>query len=342
MRLLDSAAVGAGGRALARLTLDPPMLVSAGDRFVVRDWPEQHTLAGGLVLDPDPPPPRRGRPRDPSPLAARAAAPDDPAVFVATQLRRDGLARRSALLVRSRFDAAEIEAAVGRLLAGGVVVAAGGLLASASDLLASASDLLASAGAWDEMRRRATAAVDAHHLAHPEHAGLPLADLRPVIAPAVPAQAKDLAPAAGDAVVAELCRDGFVRTSAALRRASHRPALPPRLQPAGEQLRRQLAEHPFDPPSRKDLCRSDLAHQAMKFLIAQGEVTDVAEDVALASDAYARAAAMVRTHLRAHGPATVSELKTLLASTRRVMVPLLEKLDRDGVTRRDGDRRVAR
>jgi hypothetical protein len=51
---------------------------------------------------------------------------------------------------------------------------------------------------------------------------------------------------------------------------------------------------------------------------------------------------IVKTHIREHGPATVSRLKTLLSSSRRVMVPLAEKLDLDGITRREGDLRVLR
>jgi selenocysteine-specific elongation factor len=41
-----------------------------------------------------------------------------------------------------------------------------------------------------------------------------------------------------------------------------------------------------------------------------------------------------------NGPATVSELRQRLQSSRRIMVPLLEKLDRDGMTRRIGDKRT--
>jgi selenocysteine-specific elongation factor len=41
-----------------------------------------------------------------------------------------------------------------------------------------------------------------------------------------------------------------------------------------------------------------------------------------------------------NGPATVSELRQTLQSSRRIMVPLLEKLDRDGMTRRIGDKRT--
>jgi len=35
----------------------------------------------------------------------------------------------------------------------------------------------------------------------------------------------------------------------------------------------------------------------------------------------------------------VSELRQALESSRRIMVPLLERLDREGVTRRVGDKR---
>jgi selenocysteine-specific elongation factor len=47
----------------------------------------------------------------------------------------------------------------------------------------------------------------------------------------------------------------------------------------------------------------------------------------------------VANFIERNGPATVSELRKALESSRRIMVPFLEKLDRDGVTRRMGDKR---
>ena len=38
--------IAVGGRELAQLRLEAPAFVFAGDRFTVRDWSEQHTLAG--------------------------------------------------------------------------------------------------------------------------------------------------------------------------------------------------------------------------------------------------------------------------------------------------------
>ena len=46
--------------------------------------------------------------------------------------------------------------------------------------------------------------------------------------------------------------------------------------------------------------------------------------------------------MRGKAGATVSELKPVLGVSRRIMVPLLERLDRDGVTMRKGDVRILR
>jgi selenocysteine-specific elongation factor len=43
---------------------------------------------------------------------------------------------------------------------------------------------------------------------------------------------------------------------------------------------------------------------------------------------------------RHRAPATVSQLRQELQTSRRVLVPLLEKLDRERATRRVGDQRI--
>src|SRR5207244_9419681 len=48
---LNALAPGADG--IARLELSKPALVFAGDRFIVRDGSERHTIAGGVVLEID-------------------------------------------------------------------------------------------------------------------------------------------------------------------------------------------------------------------------------------------------------------------------------------------------
>lgn len=312
-----------GGRALAQLRFEGPAFLFGGDRFIIRDWSEQTTLAGGVVLDPDGNR-KHWQHRAHLPLLeARAAAPHDAGVWGGSLLQRDGVAARAGLLAKSRFSAAEIEAALEALARAGRIVLTG--------------ELAADAARWQEWLKRAAEAIDQAHRAHPEWPGLPLAELRGHFA------AELALPGAFEALTAALGRSGFVQVGTAICRASHRPALPPRLQAAGEWLRQALAEKPLDPPSRKDLVRDRTTQEALKFLVDTGEAVEVGPELVLAASAYAQAVAAVKDLLRRRGQATVSDLRQALGCTRRIMVPLCEKLDREGITRREGDfRRLGR
>jgi selenocysteine-specific elongation factor len=75
-------------------------------------------------------------------------------------------------------------------------------------------------------------------------------------------------------------------------------------------------------------------------LIESGEVIEVSPDAVLLRDNFEHMKARITEFISKHGPATVSELRQALGRSRRIMVPLLERLDRDGITRRVGDKRM--
>ena len=314
--------LAAGEGAVAQLRLEAPAFVFTGDRFIIRDWAERSTLGGAIVLDPDGN--RRLFRRDARMqfLSARAESPGDVSRLVASQAAYEGATRKSHVLVKSRFSGADISAAVARLTAAGSVVVAG--------------DFVVHADRWQALDRRATEAIDARHRAHPEQSGLPLTDLRAAL--------KDVLPVADlfDAVVAHLCTRDFVRVGAAIRRTSHLPVLPPQLQAAGARIRAMLAHKPLDPPSRKDLAPDIGSQQALRFLIETGEVVEINVEIVMSADSMKRASEMIRQFIRAKGPATTSDLRQMLGNSRRVAIPLLERLDRDGVTLRQGDKRSLR
>ena len=314
--------ISPGQRIPAQLRLEAPIFAFIGDRFILRDWPEQHTLAGGIVLDPHAP--RRGFRSEERRqfLQSRAAAGADVAVFVASEIMRAGTAVKTSLLVESRFSAARIADALERLIADGSVAALG--------------EKVAGAPWWGSIRTRAIEAIDAEHRKRPEEAGMRLVDLRHALFKDSPQS--DVF----DELVADLCRRGCVKSGVSIRRVDHRPVLPPRLQPAGARLRAALAAKPLEPPSRKELTPDALAQQALRFLLQTGEAVEIGDDVVLHAAHYQRAVETVRTFLRTRGSATVSELKQALNTSRRIMVPLAEKLDRDGITLRKGDMRVLR
>lgn len=319
---LGAAALAPGERLLAELRLESTVLAFAGDRFIVRDWSEQQTLAGGIVLDPNAS--RRGfrTPQRQKFLQARADHSFDAATYISTELARDGAAERRSLLLRSRFARSDIDRAIESL-------------ANANRLIARA-DWIADAAWWNSLRQRAFEAIDAEHRLHPQEVGLRLTELRKLLGKQ--ANHGEIF----EALVEDLCHKGCARAGISIRRSTHRPALPAHLHPAGARVRKSLSAKPLEPPSRKELTPDALTQQALRFFVQSGEAVEIGDELVLHADHYQQAIASIRTHIQSHGGATVSELRQVLNTSRRVMVPLLEKLDREGITLRQGDKRVLR
>jgi selenocysteine-specific elongation factor len=320
--LLDQKQLEPGQRALAQLRFEAPVFAFAGDCFIVRDWAEQTTLAGGVVLNPDASRRHFHTAARRQFLARRAQGTGDALVFVRSQLARDGAVARDGLLAKSRFSAAQIQEALARLIREQAAVLAGALAADGTW--------------WRDLRERAAAAIDAEHRAHPERPGLALSDLRAAL------PAAQSIPGLFDALVADLCRGDFRQTGATIQRAAHRPELPPQLQAAGAKVRAALGAKPIEPPSRKELAPDALSQQALRFLLQTGEAVELSQEIVLAADAYARAVELICAALRQQGKATASDLRAAVGTSRRILIPLLEKLDREGVTLRQGDFRVLR
>jgi selenocysteine-specific elongation factor len=322
VQILDAKTLAPGARALAQLRFESPVFAFIGDRFIIRDWSEQATLAGGILLDPDA---SRRQVRSAARLKflqARAAEPDSADALVRSQLARDAARKRAGLLAKSRFSAAEITDAISR-----VVTAKHALVVG---------DWLVDAAWWQSAQQRAGAAIDAAHKAHPDRPGLPLSELRTALVKSLPA------PELFDPLVAALCAGGFAQSGTAIRRGSHKLALPPQLMAAGAKVRGALSAKPLEPPSRKELAPDALTQQALRYLLNTGEAVELSEDVVLLAEHFQRATEAVKAHIRSKGPATASDIRQSLGTSRRILIPLLERLDRDGVTRRDGDKRTLR
>ena len=312
----ETKTLAAGQTVFAQLRLESPLLTFIGDRLVVRDASGRHTIAGGLVLNLDDCPSTAERDL----LASRAAAPDDVALAVWTEIARGHITDPSRLLERSRFSSADIAAALKRL-------------ADHGDIFLT-ENVVAKMILWRELRERAAAFIDAAHKKHPERRGLELNELR--------AELREISPTIFDALVLDLCRKEFVRAGAMISRASHHASLPAELKPAAEKIRAALGARPFDPPGRREIAKDAATEKALKFLTDQGEVIEISGEIVLLRSALDQMRTTVSNFISANGPATASQLRENLGSSRRVGIPFLEYLDRTGVTERAGDVRKLR
>ena len=310
--------LASGDTAVAQLRLNSPLLAFVGDRFVVRDASEQQTIAGGIVVDVSPEGFGSAAHRDL--LACRAVAPHDVDLALWTEIAGDRVLAVSGLLLRARFSSNEIAEAVERLYAKGAIFLY--------------ENVIASARAWLELRKRAAELIDAAHRAHRERSGLELSELR--------ANSGLEREEVFDALVADLCRDEFIRVGSAIARRSHRAVLPPQLIAVAENIRALLSAKPFDPPARQAVEASGGTPEVLRFLIDSGELIEVGSDAILLRESFERMKSTVVEFISKNGPAKVSQLREALQSSRRVMVPFLEYLDRIGVTQRIGDSRKLR
>ncbi|MFA5192964.1 MAG: GTP-binding protein, partial [Verrucomicrobiia bacterium] len=167
--LFDARELLPGEQALGQLRFEAPVYCFVGDRFIIR---EASTIAGGVVLDADA---RRGGLKESRVYSMMPSQPTA-ADLIRAWLSHDGVVPRAALLVKSRFSAATVEAALRE--AGAKVCAA----------------FAADGALWKKTLARAAAAVDQLHRDKPEKPGFPLSELQALLG-------------AGDEVFSEMLGD---------------------------------------------------------------------------------------------------------------------------------------
>ena len=306
-------AASSGGTAIARLTLREPLPLHVGDRLLLRDPGSAGvTILGATVLDVTPPAlVRRGA----AAAAGRelAAWPEVPAA--ADLLRRHGLLRASA-------------------------VAAMGVTGSLPPPV-TANGWLADPARWDELRRQLAEVVAAHARRDPLAIGLPPEAARAALRLPDRALVEALArlPAPEDAPTRVRLEGGYLRLGEAqkpLQTQGYQPSLPPHVIAGVRAVLADLAGAPFVAPEAGRLRELGLDGRAIGAAARAGLLLRVAEQIVLAPGAEAEAA---RALAGLPQPFTAAEARQALGTTRRVAIPLLEYLDRAGITQRLPDDR---
>ena len=336
----------------ARLTLDHPLPLHIGDRVLLRDPGAAPDRAGGrpvfgaTVLDVAPP---RLRGNGAAAAAARELASWPAIPAVPDLLRRHRLLRASTAVAMGLNDLPPPVA----------------------------GDWLADPGHWAQLRQSLAAAVAAHQARDPLAPGLAIgaarAELRLPDRDLVEALAAR--PAAGGTEAPIETHGGYLRSAdgAGIRRREaaadpvrperrpneaadapvpgRRPAggtaaqaagprLPPPVASAVQAVLADLADAPFQAPNAERLLELGIDPRAAAAAERAGLLCRLPGNILLAPGAPERAARILAGLPQ---PFTTSDARQALGTSRRVAIPLLEWLDRAGVTRRlPDDRRLVR
>ncbi|HEX5387567.1 MAG TPA: selenocysteine-specific translation elongation factor [Gemmatimonadales bacterium] len=307
-RVLPRGAVAPGGRGLARLRLESPVVARGGDRFVLRNFSPVTTIGGGRVLDPTPP-------------ARRAAWP--------AGLASDAPSERFHALVERRpqgFDAAAAPVLLG-------------LPARWADEVGRRDQRLRRVGehwvlarAFRDAESRALEALRNFHRRQPAERGMPLETLRRALrAPGW------LAEAALDSLAAD-------RRIRAVHGLASMSGFEPRVEGGDAEVDRLVeiidragVAPPSVPELERETGRRDVA-TILRLATARGRVEPVERDRYYGTGALRRFAEVLR-EVGAAGDIHPAALRERLGISRKFLIPLLEWADARGITVRTGDAR---
>ena len=319
VRLLDADRLPPGSEGWVQVLLDDPVPMVKGDFFVLRS--AEDTLGGGQIADPNPR--RRHRRFAPDVLERLtmldAGASADVIYTLADQL---GPCDLRTLSQRSNLSETEIRERLAALTDAGDVVTLG-------EMGAQPDAVAYSRRGWDIVRNQAQVALQAYHNQYPLRRGAPPQELRSRLRVSQPVYLRAAARLAAEGAIVD--DNGLVRTP------DHRVQLSETRQRAASEYLAALAAEPWSPPTDRPV-----EPELLAYLQERGDVVKVNESVVFTAAAYQEMTARIVAHLTENGSATVADARDLLGASRKYILPLLEYLDQQRITRRIGDERILR
>lgn len=320
VQLPGKGSLAPGATGWATLRLERPLAARVRDRFVIRFYSPVVTIGGGEVAELDPPPEwsertgRWGRLLDEDVVQAFLAA---------VELRGAEGVEDSALPLATGLPAglcARLRAAppAGVLSAGGRWYAAGLL---------------------EEATRSLTGELERLHRARPRVPGASLEGLR------ASAGTRFGAPLV-ERALRRLTESGDLRVEGpTVRLPGHRPTLTPAERAASDRLVSLLEKGGAEPPTLEELAAElsgdrELLHDLLRLLEEEGRVRAVTPDLYLTPEVVDRLESQARAVLAESAPAPPTAFKEAFGVSRKYLIPILEYLDRRGITRRTGEGRT--
>jgi selenocysteine-specific elongation factor len=303
LRFIEPEELTPGGEAFARIVLDEPIVAEEFDRFVLRDSGRGGTVAGGVVLDAHP---ARRR------LNGAAARKERALELEARRVGgRVGLVERL-LIERDVVPAADVEWLAGALAPPGPIA---GFSVSRPWFESNSSRLIAT--------------LTAYHGSNPLLPGMPRDECRRVTG---------IGDAKLFAALIEALADRVATDGPLVRLQAHRIELSPEHRAARDRLIEELDAAAMQPPTIKELAKRH-GTALVNALIDGGELVRFSKDHALTRRGYDDARRSIAGAIEKGGPMTASQIRDVLGTSRKYLIPLLEHLDAAGFTVRSGDLR---
>lgn len=328
LAMFERSELSGGEEAYAQLRLKESALILPGDAFIIRQSSPLVTIGGGRVLDPMPLRPRaKELPRLPYLLAAeRNDAPQ--MLRLLTERAPFGLPQ-SQISARTAWTSPEIRAIVRQLDQQKLV-----------RLVAADPPILLAPATFDELLRRVVERIERFHKENPLQPGITREELRAAVA-------RRFRPEVFRAALEKLAERKQIELQGELvKRAGSQISLLPEEARAKDQIEAAFAAAGLAVPSVKEVLaklavEARRAEKLLQLLVRDKALHRVTPELIFHREALAELRAKLMSYKKAKGERiSIPVFKDLTGVTRKYAIPLLEYLDRERVTRRQGDERV--
>ncbi|OGC91264.1 MAG: selenocysteine-specific translation elongation factor [candidate division Zixibacteria bacterium RBG_16_48_11] len=315
--LLDRKELNCGEEGLIEIRLNEPLVPRLFDRVVLRLPGPQLTVGGGPILgwaigD-------KKLTRDKLIPMLKERKPSDLPSLLLSEVKMIGLAKSAGLLKSSHYSQLEIDTAINQLLNDRKLFRQG--------------EFLCHQDTWQQTNREITELLESYHQQYPFKPGLKTTEL----AGRLPAD-----PDLTQVLVNRLLSEGKLTVNQGyVALVSHKPKLTPALEKKMQTLTKILESNASTPPGREELIRQDPDFDlVVTYLIQIGELIELRDGFLIRTSDFQIIQDKVRTLLSQKGQISVSDAREYLQTTRKYAVPILEKLDQLGITKRKGDYRI--
>jgi selenocysteine-specific elongation factor len=334
VRLLGVEELSPGQDGWLQLETTEPVVAARGDRYILRRPSPGETIGGGVIIDPAP----KGRHKRFSMqtiASLESLAMGTPADILSEALSQLGVAPLKEVIIRSHLESAPSWAAWQELVTTGQAVNLDAPPESPGEQPdTSLEDLVASVEYWHRLARQTLQEVAQFHKNYPLRPGMSREELKSRLKTLV-----KNTPRIFNATIRRLVQAGaLIETGPLLRLPEFGIRLTPVQQQNKEKLLAKFAASPYSPPSVKE-CQGEIGEDLYEALIGMGWLVQVSPEVVFRPSDYQQMVEQIIQLIKNRGTITAAEVRDHFNTSRRYALAILEHLDAQGITLRDGDAR---
>jgi len=316
--IFDKSEIRPGEQGIVFYRPDQPVYALVGDRCILRLPTPMLTLGGGLVLDHLKRFPRR-KELDSYAFLSRRVNMNLPDIIL-SELEKRHVVSSDALLNEADQDTREVAREVDALVK--------------QEVVGRFHEFLFDRGIMSGAVTHLKDAIEAELAKHPHVRGLTLDQV--VALSTFPSDTLAT-------VVQIMVQQGIlVRDGDSITLAGRDMTLKGDVKDAFEKIMAKLEADPYAPPALRELASGDKSSkQAIKYILDIGEGHKCGSDFIFLATAWRETVQFIREHIAREGSMKVADLRERFGYTRKFVIPILEETDHLGLTRRQGDVRVA-